>query len=103
VIHDASYPHSYSRSRPANGRRQRLALAAAAAIAGLLLAGGVAYGGSATSGERIVVRQGDTLWGIAAAHYGGSAVQARIAQIEAANQLRSAALKSGQTLILPPP
>lgn len=103
MIHDPASPHVYRRDRRATRRHQRLGLAAGTAIAGLLLAGGVAYGGSASSGQRVVVHAGDTLWAIAAAHYPGSSVQARIAEIEAANHLASASLRPGQLLNLPPP
>jgi nucleoid-associated protein YgaU len=103
VIHDVASPHAYRRDRRATRRHQRLALAAGSAIAGLLLAGGVAYGGSAASGQRVVVQSGDTLWAIAAAHYAGSDVQARVAEIEVANHLTSAALRPGQILRLPAP
>ena len=103
MIRDSSAPHAYRRQRRATHRRQRLALAAGTAIAGLVLAGGVAYGGSNAAGQRVVVHAGDTLWAIAAAHDAGSDLQARVAQIEAANHLGSASLRPGQILSLPPP
>jgi hypothetical protein len=43
------------------------------------------------------------LWSIAAAHYAGEDVPARVSEIMAANHLGSAAVHSGQTLVLPQP
>jgi len=101
MVRVMSPPHTYRRDRRATRRHQRLALALSAAIAGLVLAGGVAYGHSAAGGQRVVVHAGDTLWAIAAARYPGADVQSRVAAIEAANHLPSAALSPGQILILP--
>jgi len=42
----------------------------------------------------------DTLWGIAAAHYGGD-VRSAIWQIQTANHMSSAAIRPGEVLILP--
>jgi nucleoid-associated protein YgaU len=103
MIRVNSPPHAYRRNRRATRRHQRLALALAGAIAGLVLAGSVAYGGSSAGEQRVVVHAGDTLWAIAAGHYAGGDVQARVAEIEAANHLRSAALSPGQILSLPAP
>ncbi len=50
---------------------------------------------------RHVVRPGDTLWEIAAAHYAGDPREA-IWRIERRNGLETAALVPGQVLALPP-
>ena len=104
TLRDASAPHRSRRSRRSRRRSKRVGIAASA-VAGLLIAGGVvAYGGSAaTSAQRVVVHGGDTLWGIASARYPGDDIRHRVAQIEADNHLRSAALTPGQTLLLPAP
>jgi nucleoid-associated protein YgaU len=46
------------------------------------------------------VRPTDTLWSIAASHYGGDPRSA-IWQIETANHLSGAAISPGETLVLP--
>jgi len=46
------------------------------------------------------VRPYDTLWTIAATHYGGD-VRDGVWRIQAANHLASAPLQPGQTLVLP--
>jgi hypothetical protein len=73
----------------------------------LLLVGGVlvlsaqlAYGSSPARYDRVVVAPGDTLWGIAAEHYGGDP-RARVDQIMRANHLASPTLVPGQTLRVP--
>jgi len=57
---------------------------------------------SGAHGARIVyrVKPHDTLWGIAAARYGGDARDA-IWRIERANDLRDSSIKPGQRLVLP--
>jgi hypothetical protein len=73
----------------------------------LLLVGGLlvvsaqlAYGSSPVRYERVVVGPGDTLWGIAAAHYGGDP-RARVDQIIRVNHLASPTLVPGQALRIP--
>ena len=46
---------------------------------------------------------GDTLWGIAAAHYPGTSIEQSISAIESANYLHGAAIRPGETLTLPAP
>jgi nucleoid-associated protein YgaU len=75
----------------------------AGAAAGLVVVGGVAYAGSANPGDRIVVHAGQTLWGIAEAHYPGTSVEQAVSQIESANHLTGATIRPGQTLYLPAP
>jgi hypothetical protein len=70
-------------------------------VAGLLLVSAqLAYGSSPVRYERVVVGPGDTLWGIAAAHYGGDP-RARVDQIIRANHLASPTLVPGQSLRIP--
>lgn len=78
-----------------------MAAALGLTAASLMLVGGVAYGGATSGPQHVTVRTGDTLWAIASSHYTGDDVQARVAQIEAANHLSSPRLNPGQILILP--
>ena len=102
MMYDASAPARHRRSR--RGRRTRiLGSAAAVAAGGLILIGGVVYGGASSGPQHVTVHRGDTLWQIAAAHYGTSDVQARVVEIESANHLSGAAINPGQVLVLPAP
>jgi len=47
------------------------------------------------------VRAGDTLWGIAAAHYPGTDTRAAVYTIRSANHLDGATITAGQRLVLP--
>ena len=101
-MYDTERPRCYRRSSPR--RRPRLvAVAAGVAVSALLLIGGVAYGGASSGPQRVTVHSGDTLWGIVAAHYGTGDMQSRIAEVEAANHLGSAAISPGRILTLPAP
>lgn len=92
-------------------RRRRLAGLARLAVflIVLLLAiwGGVrvahaAADGSIYTGERYQVRAGDTLWDIAASHYGDSVdIRRAVYDIRRANGLSQALLHPGDTLTLP--
>jgi hypothetical protein len=54
------------------------------------------------TGARYQVRAGDTLWGIAARHYGGQADLRRVVfDIRKANGLQGATVQPGETLRLP--
>ena len=53
------------------------------------------------SNTHVVVRAGDTLWGIAASHYPGASIEQSISEIESANHLNGAAIRPGETLTLP--
>ncbi len=103
MIQDSSGPHRFSR----HGRRHRLparlAVIVASAAAGLVVVGGVAYAGSSSAGDRIVVRSGQTLWGIAELHYPGTNVQQAVSEIQSANHLNGAAISPGEALYLPAP
>ena len=68
---------------------------------GLLLASGrLAYGSGPMTVEQVVVKPGDTVWTIAAAHYGGDP-RPHIEEIMAINRLGSPVLTPGETLLLP--
>ena len=80
--------------------RALLRSVALAAVA--LLAWSVIARPSGAHGPRLVyrVRPYDTLWSIAASHYGGDPRSAVYA-IESANHLSGAAISPGETLVLP--
>lgn len=72
-------------------------------LAGLaLLIWSAAARPSGAHGHKIVyrVQPYDTLWTIAAAHYGGD-VRDAIWQIQSVNHLSGAAIRPGETLVLP--
>ncbi|MBV8300330.1 MAG: LysM peptidoglycan-binding domain-containing protein [Candidatus Dormibacteraeota bacterium] len=96
---DYSAPHLYRRVRRRRGRSTLIA--ALLAGAGTVVLAGVAYGGGSAPQHRVTVQAGQTLWGIADAHYSGSDVEQRVADIETANHLRTAAISPGEILILP--
>jgi hypothetical protein len=66
----------------------------------LLMSAQLAYGSSPARYERVTVAPGDTVWSIAAAHYGGDP-RARVDQIIRANHLASPSLVPGETLRIP--
>ncbi len=66
----------------------------------LVLSAQLAYGSSPARYDRVVVAPGDTLWGIAAEHYGGDP-RVRVDQIIRVNHLASPTLVPGQTLRIP--
>ncbi len=90
------------RSRHRGTRRLRM-LCAGGAAAALLSLGLAIHGGASGTTAHLTVHRGDTLWGIATAHYPGDSVQVRVAQLEAVNRLGSASLRPGQILTLPGP
>ena len=69
-----------------------------------LLALAVAWGARRSDGagqeQAYVVRSGDTLWTIAASHYGGDPREA-VYRLENRNHLAGALLQPGQKLVLP--
>jgi LysM repeat protein len=101
LIHDSLGPNRFSRRPDRLSRPARLALVVATAAAGLVVVGGVAYAGSPTTNTRIVVQADQTLWGIAAAHYPGTNIEQAISDIESANHLSGADIRTGETLTLP--
>jgi len=79
----------------------RLLLPGAVVLVTLLAALGVARSASGTAPEaRHVVREGETLWEIAANRYDGDLRKA-VWRIERRNDLRSAVLHPGEVLMLP--
>jgi nucleoid-associated protein YgaU len=103
MIQDSLGPNRFSRQADRLSRPTRLALVVATAAAGLVVVGGVAYAGSPNTNTHVVVHAGETLWGIAAAHYPGSNIEQSISEIESANRLSSAEIRPGETLTLPAP
>ena len=79
----------------------RLGAAAAMVVAAGAAMAMVAQGGPPAQPSEVVVQPGDTLWSIAAAHYPGDDVRARVDDIEQANGLASPVIRAGQTLELP--
>jgi nucleoid-associated protein YgaU len=77
---------------------------ARAAVIVALLAVAVAYSArtsnSAGHEQAYVVRAGDTLWSIAASHYGGDPREA-VWKLQDRNHLRGALVRPGERLILP--
>ncbi|MGQ4549823.1 LysM peptidoglycan-binding domain-containing protein [Dermabacteraceae bacterium P13077] len=97
-------------SRPALRitRRGRMVLSSLVAIASLLLALFVVLawgvGAAEASVEReakVVVQEGQTLWGIATSHYPDLAPEQAIWKVRSVNDLRSDQLVAGTTLVLP--
>ena len=101
LVRDAASPHRYLRTR-SRGQKARTRLAAVGlAVAGVFVLGGVAYGGATSGPQHVVVHRGDTLWGIASAHYPGDDLQYRVNEIEATNHLAGGVIIPGQALTLP--
>jgi hypothetical protein len=73
-------------------------------VAVALLAVAVAWGArrsdGAGQGQVYVVRNGDTLWTIAATHYGGDPREG-VWRVQDRNHLRGALVRPGQRLLLP--
>ncbi|HVC03392.1 MAG TPA: LysM peptidoglycan-binding domain-containing protein [Candidatus Acidoferrales bacterium] len=103
MIQDTLGPHRYSNHPQRRSLPARLAIVLATVAGGLVVVGGVAYAGAPSHTDRVVVQAGQTLWGIAEAHYPGTSVEQAISEIESANHLESAALRPGETLTLPAP
>lgn len=74
------------------------------AVAGSFVLAGDVYG-ALNVGQPITVqvRAGDSLWNLAAAHYPGSDLRDRVAQIMADNHLAGGTINPGQVLELPAP
>jgi LysM repeat protein len=60
-----------------------------------------AFGDTAPLESTVVVQPGDTLWGIASAHYPGADPRERVDAIERLNGLDSPVIEAGETLRLP--
>jgi nucleoid-associated protein YgaU len=77
-------------------------LAAVAAVACLSVGFALgARGNGPTHYTTVVVQRGDTVWSIAAEHYPGDDVRARVQDIEDANGLSGPTIEVGQSLRLP--
>jgi nucleoid-associated protein YgaU len=83
------------------GFRHRLLPALGLVVAATLGLALVAHGGTSTTESTVVVRPGDTLWSIAAAHYPGDDVRVRVEDIERANGLDGPTIQVGEELRLP--
>lgn len=94
-------PPLHARRRPHVGGHVLLLVMVAAV--GLAVWAALAAGGGArpAAAGTAVVRPGQTLWAIAENHFPGANVDARIAEIEALNHLRSTVIQPGEILILP--
>jgi nucleoid-associated protein YgaU len=88
--------NSYPRPRRRRGWGRIVVLAAALVLA----SGRLAYGSGPMTVEQVVVKPGDTVWTIAAAHYAGDP-RPRVEEILAVNRLGSPVLTPGETLLLP--
>lgn len=100
MVQDTMGPRRYSRRRGPQRIRAATMGGVGAVVVGVLLA---IHGGASSPPVRVTVHAGDTLWAIAAAHYGDQDIQSRVAQIEALNGLAGASLSPGRILTLPAP
>lgn len=84
-------------------RAGRLVLTSAAVLVALVVAFIGLTGGAAASGpaQTVTVEQGQTLSQIAAEHLGGMSIATGVAELQAANDLPTAQVKAGQTLVIP--
>lgn len=80
--------------------RRRLTALLMAAVVGLLGFHFVAPGEGAQPSTPYAVKDGDTLWAIASAHYHGDPRRA-VSVIQRTNHLASAELQPGMVLLLP--
>jgi LysM repeat protein len=81
----------------------RLAISGAVALAALAVAFVAFTGGAAASApvETVTVQQGQTLSQIAAEHLSGVSIATGVAELQAANDLSSAQVQAGQSLVIP--
>ncbi|MGH7643447.1 MAG: LysM peptidoglycan-binding domain-containing protein [Candidatus Dormibacteria bacterium] len=59
-------------------------------------------GTAGSRGPSVMVKPGQTLWGIASSHYPESDPRDAVAAIESANHLGGPAITPGERLLLPP-
>ncbi len=91
-----------ARQRPwERERRLALRLVVLLVVLGALMTQ-VAVGTPGARGPHVVVRPGQTLWGIATSRYPQADPRQAIAAIEAANHLHGAVIVPGERLLLPP-
>lgn len=99
---EQAFGHHRSVSRTRVRRRRILVTAVVVTAALGAPAAAHALGGPEVSGvRRVVVRPGDTLWGIATSLQPGSDPREVVARIVEANQLDGAAIVPGESLTLP--
>lgn len=84
-------------------RAGRLVLSSAAVLVALVVAFIGLTGGAAASApaQTVTVEQGQTLSEIAAEHLGGMSVATGVAELQAANDLPTAQVQAGQTIVIP--
>ncbi|MGH7691699.1 MAG: hypothetical protein ACRENY_04315 [Candidatus Dormibacteria bacterium] len=93
------------RRRVVQRSRHSLALLLKAVVVTLLVGAvmtQVVLGTAGSKGPSVVVRPGQTLWGIVSSHYPQTDPRDAIQAVESANHLRGAALSPGERLLLPP-
>lgn len=99
-IVDLGPAHRVPRGRP-RGLSGVLLVAGVAASIGWAALAGLGTGVAPAAADTVVVRPGNSVWSIAASHYPGDDVRARVAEILAVNHLSSATIQPGETLVLP--
>jgi nucleoid-associated protein YgaU len=86
-------------------RCRRAVLVVVVAVAGGVWAGPLAHAHDSSlrpaAAHRYVVRDGDTMWGIASRLSGGGDPRALMDRIASANAIDPGALHAGQTLVIP--
>ncbi len=84
-------------------RAGRLVLSSAIVFAALVVAFFAFTGGAAASApaETVTVQQGQTLSQIAAEHLSGVSIATGVAELQAANELPSAQVQAGQSIVIP--
>lgn len=84
-------------------RAGRLVLASAVVLIALVVAFIGLTGGAAASApaETVTVQEGQTLSQIVAEHLSGMSIATGVAELQAANDLPTAQVKAGQTLVIP--
>jgi nucleoid-associated protein YgaU len=101
ALRDFAAPVMARRHRARRGRSTLYAVLLT--VLAMIVLAGVAYCGGSPAQRAVVVRPGQTLWGIAAAAYPGDDVQTRVDGIESANHLAGGLIMPGERLILPAP
>jgi LysM repeat protein len=88
------------RSYPLPQRRRGWGRIVLLALALVLLSARLAYGSGPVAVDRVVVAPGDSVWSIAASRFSDDP-RRHVADIMAANHLRSPVLVPGETLVIP--
>src|SRR5487761_1096170 len=100
AIVDLGPAHRVSRRRP-QGLGRILLVAGVVASVGWAALAGLGTGAAPAAADTVVVQSGNSVWSIAASHYPGDDLRARVAEILAVNHLSSATIQPGETLVLP--